>query len=89
MDERPEDIVLGRMTADDVIGALDDLSDDFRQVVLLADVEGFSYREIAEILDIPVGTVMSRLFRARRKLQKGLYDFAVEAGYVREGSLEK
>jgi RNA polymerase sigma-70 factor (ECF subfamily) len=83
MDERPEDIVLGRMTADDVIGALDDLSDDFRQVVLLADVEGFSYREIA------VGTVMSRLFRARRKLQKGLYDFAVEAGYVREGSLEK
>lgn len=89
MDERPEDIVLGRMTADDVIGALDDLSDDFRQVVLLADVEGFSYREIAEILDIPVGTVMSRLFRARRKLQKGLYDFAVEAGYVREGSLDR
>jgi RNA polymerase sigma-70 factor (ECF subfamily) len=89
VDERPEEIVLGRMTADDVISALDELSDDFRQVVLLADVEGFSYREIAEILDIPVGTVMSRLYRARRKLQKGLYDFAVEAGYVREGSLEQ
>jgi len=89
VDERPEEIVLGRMTADDVIGALDELSDDFRQVVLLADVEGFSYREIAEILDIPVGTVMSRLYRARRKLQKGLYDFAVDSGYVREGSLEQ
>ena len=89
VDERPEEIVLGRMTADDVIGALDELSDDFRQVVLLADVEGFSYREIAEILDIPVGTVMSRLYRARRKLQKGLYEFAVDSGYVREGSLEQ
>jgi RNA polymerase sigma-70 factor (ECF subfamily) len=53
-------------------------------VVLLADVEGFSYREIAEIADIPVGTVMSRLYRARRRLQKSLYDFAVEAGIITE-----
>lgn len=83
-DEGPEDQVLNRITADDVIGALDELSDDFRNVVLLADVEGFSYKEIAEILDIPVGTVMSRLYRARRKLQRNLYDFAVEAGYVRD-----
>lgn len=82
--ERPEDIVLNRLTADDVLGSLDSLSDDFRHVVLLADVEGFTYREIAEILDIPVGTVMSRLYRARRKLQSSLYDFAVESGYIKE-----
>lgn len=80
--ERPEDVVLDRLTAQDVIDALDDLSDDFREVVLLADVEGFSYREIAEIMDIPVGTVMSRLYRARRRLQKSLYDFAVDVGYI-------
>ena len=80
--ERPEDIVLDRLTASDVIDALDGLSDDFREVVLLADVEGFSYREIAEIMDIPVGTVMSRLYRARQRLQKSLYDFAVDAGYI-------
>lgn len=85
-DQRPEDIVLDRLTADDVIEALDDLSDDFRQVVLLADIEGFSYREIAEIMDIPVGTVMSRLFRARRRLQRSLYDFAVDSGYIRDST---
>lgn len=82
--ERPEDIVLNRLTADDVLKALDSLSDEFRHVVLLADVEGFTYREIAEILDIPVGTVMSRLYRARRKLQGSLYDFAVQSGYIKE-----
>lgn len=80
--ERPEDVVLDRLTATDVIEALDSLSDDFREVVLLADVEGFSYREIAEIMDIPVGTVMSRLYRARRRLQKALFEFAVDAGYI-------
>lgn len=84
--ERPEDIVLNRLTADDVLSSLDSLSDDFRHVVLLADVEGFTYREIADILDIPVGTVMSRLYRARRKLQSSLYDFAVQSGYIKETS---
>lgn len=84
--ERPEDIVLNQITAGDVLKSLDVLSDDFRHVVLLADVEGFTYREIAEILDIPVGTVMSRLYRARRKLQSALYDFAVQSGYIKERS---
>lgn len=82
--ERPEDIVLSRITADDVLKSLDSLSDEFRHVVFLADVEGFTYREIAEILDIPIGTVMSRLYRARRRLQSLLYDFAVQAGYIKE-----
>ncbi len=81
--ERPEDVVLNQLTAQDVLEALDELSDDFREVVVLADIEGFSYREIAEIMDIPVGTVMSRLYRARRRLQRSLYDFAVDAGYIK------
>ena len=50
--------------------------------VLLADVEGFHYKEIAEILDIPIGTVMSRLHRGRKALQKRLYEFAVERGLI-------
>jgi RNA polymerase sigma-70 factor, ECF subfamily len=83
-DERPEDVVLQQLTVDDVIQAIESLPEEFRQVVLLADVEGFAYREIAEIVGIPVGTVMSRLFRARRRLQRQLYDFAVEAGILRE-----
>lgn len=82
--ERPEDVVLSQITADDVLQSLDSLSDEFRHVVLLADVEGFTYREIAEILDIPIGTVMSRLYRARRRLQSLLYDFAVQSGYIKE-----
>ncbi|MEO0605479.1 MAG: sigma-70 family RNA polymerase sigma factor, partial [Myxococcota bacterium] len=51
-------------------GAMEKLSDDQRQVVLLRELEGLSYREIAEIMEIPEGTVMSRLFYARKKLQK-------------------
>ena len=51
---------------------------------MLADVEGFAYKEIAEILDIPIGTVMSRLHRGRKKLQEQLYAFGVERGYVDE-----
>jgi RNA polymerase sigma-70 factor, ECF subfamily len=83
-DERPEDVVLERLTVGDVTAAIESLPEEFRQVVLLADVEGFAYREIAEIVGIPVGTVMSRLFRARRRLQKQLYDIAVESGIIKE-----
>lgn len=70
----PEEEVLAGITDESVIRALEALPDDFRQVVLLADVEGFAYREIAEIMSIPVGTVMSRLHRARRRLQRTLLE---------------
>jgi RNA polymerase sigma-70 factor (ECF subfamily) len=61
----------------EVKAAVEELPENFRMAVLLADVEGFSYKEIAEILDIPIGTVMSRLHRGRKALEKLLYDFAV------------
>ena len=60
--------------------AIEALPEQFRMAVLLADVEGFSYKEIAEILDIPIGTVMSRLHRGRKALQKQLYEFAASRG---------
>ena len=56
--------------------AVESLPDHYRLPVLLADVEGFAYKEIAEILDVPIGTVMSRLHRGRKQLQKQLYEFA-------------
>jgi len=68
---------------DDVKAALDSLPDDFRIVVLLADLEGFSYKEIAEIVGCPLGTVMSRLYRGRRTLRKKLYEYARDRGYLK------
>src|SRR5687768_14336529 len=73
-----EDELLDRFSEAEVKEAVEDLPENFRMAVLLADVEGFSYKEIAEILDIPIGTVMSRLHRGRKALQKRLYAFAVD-----------
>src|SRR6185369_6098453 len=75
-----EDEVLDHFTDGEVKGALESLPEQFRMAVLMADVEGFSYKEIAEILEVPIGTVMSRLHRGRKALQKRLYDFAAERG---------
>ena len=72
-----EDIVLEHFTDIEVQQAVDALPENFRIPVLLADVEGFSYKEIAGILDVPIGTVMSRLHRGRKALQKALFDYAV------------
>ena len=69
-----EDEVMDLFTDDNVKAAIEALPENFRLAVLLADVEGFSYKEIADILDIPIGTVMSRLHRGRKQLQKALFD---------------
>lgn len=75
--------------SDDVQSALDELPKDFRMVVELADLQDFSYKEIASIMDTPIGTVMSRLFRGRRLLRKKLFDFAREEGIISDlGELE-
>ena len=77
-----EEEVMEHFTDAEVKEAVESLPEAFRLAVLLADVEGFSYKEIAEILDIPIGTVMSRLHRGRRALQKALFDFGLERGLV-------
>lgn len=73
---------LSRFVADEVKAAIDELSDAFRELIVLRDIHGFSYRECAEMLGIPIGTVMSRLHRGRRALQERLWEYAVERGYV-------
>ena len=63
--------------------AIEELPADFRIPVVLSDIEGLAYQEIADLLAIPVGTVKSRLFRARKRLQERLYEYAVEMGFLR------
>jgi RNA polymerase sigma-70 factor, ECF subfamily len=82
--KNPEEELLENVLDADVQQALDKLPPDYRMVVLLADLEGFSYKEIAEILEVPVGTVMSRLYRGRRLLEQAMLEFAREHGYLRE-----
>jgi RNA polymerase sigma-70 factor (ECF subfamily) len=77
-----EDEALDRFTDTDVKEAIESLPDTFRMAVLLADVEGFSYKEIAEITDVPIGTVMSRIHRGRKALQKALVDRGSTRGLV-------
>ena len=81
----PERALSFHLLAGDVQRALAEVPPDFRMAVVLADLEEFSYREIAEIMDCPVGTVMSRLYRGRRILQRLLHDHAVAAGIVKPG----
>ncbi len=79
---KPEEQVLDHIAASEVVSAVEKLPPLHREVVLLVDVEGFSYKDAAEVLGVPIGTVMSRLHRARQQLQKQLYDYAVESGIV-------
>jgi RNA polymerase sigma-70 factor (ECF subfamily) len=81
----PESEIFQDMMDEDVKRALDSLPHDYKMVVLLADIEGFSYKEIAEILDCPVGTVMSRLYRGRKMLERTLLEYARKYGYIRAG----
>ena len=79
-----ESTVLDSIPDEDVQAALDSLPEAFRMAVWLADVEGFSYKEIAEILDVPIGTVMSRLHRGRKTLEKLLWNTVKERGLVHD-----
>jgi RNA polymerase sigma-70 factor (ECF subfamily) len=79
-----EDQMLELFTDDEVKNALEELPEDFRIPVLLSDVDGFSYKDIAEMLEIPIGTVMSRLHRGRKAMQKMLYEYARERGLIVE-----
>src|SRR5712692_2914203 len=82
-DDDPQGAFFDRIVDDQVLRAIDQLPEQFRETVVLSDVEGMSYEEIARILEVPVGTVKSRLFRARRLLQRKLYDYAVGMGYIK------
>jgi RNA polymerase sigma-70 factor (ECF subfamily) len=81
-----EGALLGRMVSADVEKALEAVPPDFRMAVILADLEDFSYKEIAEIMDCPAGTVMSRLYRGRKILQGLLYEYAVDQGIIDRGA---
>ena len=81
-----EDVVLENLPDSDIKNALAQIPEEFRMVVYLADVEGFSYKEIAEIVGVPAGTVMSRLHRGRKQLREKLTDYARERGYVKGGA---
>lgn len=78
----PAQAVLSKFVEQDIINAMEKLPDDYRETVILSDLQGLSYEEIAKVLDIPIGTVRSRLNRGRRHLQKALWDEAVRSGYV-------
>jgi len=79
----PESIVLDSLVDSDIIDAIEDLPEQFRLAVVLSDIEGFSYAEMAEIMDVPMGTVMSRLHRGRKALQKRLWELARDRGIVK------
>lgn len=82
-DVDPEGRFFNSIVDDEVVRAIRALPEEFREVLLLSDVEELPYADIARMLDVPVGTVKSRLFRARHALQQQLYDYAVEMGYVK------
>jgi RNA polymerase sigma-70 factor (ECF subfamily) len=78
----PEGDFFASIVDDRIVEAIADLPEEYRSAVMLSDVEGLPYAEIAETLGVPVGTVKSRLFRGRRRLQEVLYEHAVEMGYI-------
>jgi RNA polymerase sigma-70 factor (ECF subfamily) len=82
-DDDPQGAFFDQIVDDEVLKAIDELPVAFRETLVLSDVEGMSYQEIGKILGVPVGTVKSRLFRARQALQGKLYQYAVSQGYIK------
>ncbi|MEN8376996.1 MAG: sigma-70 family RNA polymerase sigma factor [Gemmatimonadota bacterium] len=78
----PENTFFDSFVDREVLAEIDRLPDEFRECLVLSDLQGLPYADIARVLNIPVGTVKSRLFRGRRLLQRSLYDYAVEMGYI-------
>lgn len=78
----PEGEFFASIVDEEVLRAIDELPEEYRMAVVLSDLEGLRYHEIAELMDVPVGTVKSRLFRGRRRLQERLYEYAVSMGYI-------
>ncbi len=83
-----EDLLMDTFAEAEIVDALEALPENYRMAVLLADVEEFSYKEIAEILDVPIGTVMSRLHRGRKAMQKSLFEFAESRGLLPDTAVE-
>lgn len=78
----PEGDFFDSIVDDRILEAINELPEEYRTAVVLSDIEGLPYAEIAEMMEVPVGTVKSRLFRGRRQLQRVLYEYAVEMGYI-------
>ncbi len=83
-DRDPEGEFWKQVVDEEVLRAIDELPPEFREPLILSDLEDLSYQEISEVIGVPIGTVKSRLFRGRRILQKALYDYAVEQGIVKD-----
>jgi RNA polymerase sigma-70 factor (ECF subfamily) len=81
-DTDPEGRFFHQIVDAQVLAAIDALPEEYRTAVVLSDLEGLNYQEIADLMEVPVGTIKSRLFRGRRRLQRELYDYAVEMGYL-------
>lgn len=84
-----ESDVFSNLLDDDISKAITELPEDFRTVIILSDIEGFNYEEIADFVDCPVGTVRSRLHRARKMLYAKLYDYAKENGFITDKKSKK
>lgn len=82
-----EETMFAKLFGDEVKSALEDIPVDFRMVVLLADLQDFAYKDIADIMDCPIGTVMSRLYRGRRMLRARLEEYALEQGYIGQAAV--
>ena len=80
-DATPEDGVFGDLFDDDIVTAMNELPVDYKTAIMLADVQSLPYKEISDIMDCPIGTVMSRLHRGRKMLRESLRDYAIRYGY--------